>query len=202
MNPWTRFGLSGVVMLALGGMLLFSPHSKAGDEVKRMKDVQAIADAVKDGKMDMAKDLAKKLAKKEKDDGVENVMALMKARDAKTKSFGFGKTPGEFGPDGIELQLKLLGRDLISGAKMKKEKEALEEMAYRIHGIAQFAEYLPPEKDKGKANKKNWAKYVQDMQEAAVDLEKAVKSESPAELKKAASKVEANCNQCHSIFKG
>ena len=33
--------------------------------------------------------------------------------------------------------------------KMKKEKEALEEMAYRIHGIAQFAEYLPPEKDKG-----------------------------------------------------
>jgi soluble cytochrome b562 len=124
----------------------------------------------------------------------------MKPRESKEKGFGVGKA-GEVNPDGIELKLIDLGRDLISANKMKKEKDALDEMAYRIKAIAHVAEFLPPAKNKGMATKAKWAEYVKGMQESAVEFEKAVQTDSPSELKKAASKVNANCNNCHTIFK-
>jgi len=188
--------------LLVAGLLLLSGRGNAGDDAaKYRKDVQAIADALKQGKMDAATDLAKKLAVKEKDDGVGNVMALMKPRGGKDNGFGVGKNPGDINPDGIELKLNALGRDLISPAKMKKESEALEEMALRMHAIAQFADALPPAKDKGKLTKKKWLEFSKGMLDSVVDLEKAIQTGSPNELKKAVTKVNANCNQCHSIFK-
>jgi len=188
--------------LLVAGLLLLSGRGNAGDDAaKYRKDVQAIADALKQGKMDAATDLAKKLAVKEKDDGVGNVMALMKPRGGKDNGFGVGKNPGDINPDGIELKLNALGRDLISPAKMKKESEALEEMALRMHAIAQFADALPPAKDKGKLTKKKWLEFSKGMLDSVVDLEKSIQTGSPNELKKAVTKVNANCNQCHSIFK-
>src|SRR4051794_10737767 len=99
MTTWTRFARLG---LLVAGLLLLSGRGNAGDDAaKYRKDVQAIADALKQGKMDAANDLAKKLAVKEKDDGVGNVMALMKPRGGKDNGFGVGKNPGDINPDGI-----------------------------------------------------------------------------------------------------
>src|SRR5215213_6937850 len=108
MRTATRCGGLGLVVL---GLLLAGGRGHAGDDAaKYRKDVQAIADALKQGKTDAATDLAKKLAVKEKEDGVGNVMALMKPRGGKDNGFGVGKSPGDVTPDGIELKLNALGR--------------------------------------------------------------------------------------------
>lgn len=199
MTSWKRFGLTGLVAATLGGVLFCGGRSDAGDEAKRMKEVQAIADALKQGKTDVATDLAKKLAKNEADDGVYYVMYLMKPRDK--KGFGVGKAPGDVIPDGIELKIQAMGRDVMSGVKLKKEADALQEMSYRIKAIALFAEHLPPERDKGKLTKKAWLEMSKELKEMSGELEKALQSGSTQEVKKAAAKVNANCNQCHSLFK-
>lgn len=197
MRNWMRLGLSGLLLAALGSLLVTGTGNAGSDDEKRKKAVQEIADALEQGKMDMVKTLSKKLADKEED--VYYVMYLMKPRDK--KGFGVGKSAGDVIPDGIELKIQALGRDVISVVKLKKESDALLEMCHRIDAIAHFAEHLPPAKDKGKATKKNWQDFIGDMHKATAELEKAIKGGAPAEVKKAASKVNTNCNNCHSIFK-
>jgi hypothetical protein len=197
MRTWTRFGMLVVVALGLG-CLLAGGRSNAGEADKLKKQVQEIADALKNGKKDMVTDLSKKLAKQE-DKDVFAVMKLMQPRDK--AGFGVGPTAGDISPDGIELKLTALGRDLVSDMKLKKESKALEEMAYRIGGIAHFAEQCPPAKNKGKATKQKWSEFATGMKESVAEFAKAVQTGSPTEVKKMAGKVNANCNNCHSIFK-
>jgi hypothetical protein len=189
-----RYLLTGIATLALGAFLVVIGTSLAGED-KLGKQIDAIADAV--GKGDAkVKDMASKVAK-DQDGEVYDIMMLMKPRKMGKKSgLGVGTPEDGIVPDGIELKIRDMSRDVISGAKLKKEGEAISQMAHRVAAIAEITKQLSPKKDK-----KLWDEFTESMRESADELAKAVKDNSPAEVKTAASKLNASCNNCHSKFR-
>ncbi len=193
-----KLSFVAALVLGIGSVALFTKTSNAGSEEAALrKKVQAIADAVKKGDMKTAKSLASKLAKAEEE--VYYVMLTMKPR--KKKGFGVGEKAGDVIPDGIELKIRAMARDLMSSAKLKKETDALEEMAYRVVAIGLISDELPPTRDRGKKTKAAWLAHNKTMKEASMELIKAAKSGAPATVKKVAAKINSSCNNCHSIFR-
>ncbi len=193
MTKLTRLSIACLTLLALAGLLLLGNRGEAGSSAAKLqKQVQVIADAIEKGDNKKADELAKKLAEQEEE--VYYVMLLFKPRNR--KGFGVGDKANEIIPDGIELKIRALSRDLISAAKLAKEKEALIEMAYRTHAITKFAGHLAPKK--GKAD---WLRFCEESEKACTEFIAAVKSGSTAEVKKTASKINTNCNNCHSKFR-
>lgn len=188
-----RFMFAGTACLALGGLLLVMGTSIAGGEAKLMSEVDKIATALEKGDMAGAKKMAKKIADSEEE--VYGVMLLFKPRNK--KGYGVGETENAIIPDGIELKIRAMSRDTISAQKLKTEASALEKMAYRTASIALISHPLPTNKRKAK----QWEEFVDSMQSSSMDLVKAIKSNSPAEVKKASSSLNASCNNCHSEFR-
>ena len=74
-----------------------------------------------------------------------------------------------------------ISRDVPTAGQMKKEAEALEEMAYHIAAMAEVAKFYGPKKDKGPASKKNWNMWTNDMSEGALALAKAAAAKGAQE---------------------
>jgi hypothetical protein len=93
--------------------------------------------------------------------------------------------------------------DLTEMAQGKKDLDVarVQEIAQGSHLVAQLAEVMPP--DGIGAKKKEWDKYVADMQKTSKELaeEAAKKGAKPADLKKKVEALEANCTACHKVFK-
>ncbi len=190
MNKLTRLSITCLTGLALVGLLLLGNRGEAGSAAKLKAQVQEIADTIKKGDNKKADELAKKLAEQEEE--VFYVMLLFKPRNRK----GFGVGGNAITPDGIELKIRRMSLNPLPAAQLKKEADALIEMAYRTHAITKFASHLAPKK--GKAD---WLRYCEDSEKACTEFIAAVKSGNPMEVKKTASKINTNCNNCHSKFR-
>ena len=191
-----RIWLAGLGLLALGLVFTLAGEGTGGE--KKIHDsVKKIAAAIEKGDKTAAAAEAKALAKSVED--IEDVMAVFKLRDK--HGIGVGTKPNAIVPDGIELKLLAIGRDAPGDAIVKKEAAALEKMAYVIAAVAEVAIAKPPAKDDGKKKKKDFIRWAKDMREAAPLLVAAAKSKSPAEIQKAAAKINTTCTTCHSVFK-
>jgi len=194
-----RGWLVGLGLLALGLVITLAGRSTGGEE-KYKKSVLKIAAAIEKGNSAAAQAEAKALAKSLKDfDEIEDVMSVFKLREK--NGIGVGTKPNAIIPDGIELKLLAIGRDAPGQATVNKEAEALEKMSYVIAAVAEVAIARPPDKDDGKKKKKDFIRWAKQMREAAPGLAAAAKSKSPAEIQKAAAKINNVCTSCHTTFK-
>lgn len=93
--------------------------------------------------------------------------------------------------------------DLTEMAQGKKDADPARvlEIAQGAHLVGQLAAVMPPEGVGAK--KKDWDKYVADMQKASKEAAEAAsaKGAKPADLKKKLEAMEANCTACHKVFK-
>ena len=194
MSTRTRIWLGGIGLLTLGLLLHVAGDGTAQEDFKG--PILKIAGLIEKGDTTGAKAMAKTLAKKVED--MDDVMGVFKPRTK--KGVGVGAKPGAIQPDGIELQLNKISRDAPSQNAANKDAAGFEKMSYVIAAVAEVAMAKLP-KDDGKKKAKDWLKWSKEMREAAPDLATAAKSKSPAEIQKAAMKINNACNSCHSVFK-
>jgi hypothetical protein len=186
--------LLGAVLLALASGVYLSSRALAQG---KNNDVLKIAALIKKGDKEGAKAAAESLAKKVEE--MEELMEVFKPR--KKGGIGVGDKPGAITPDGIEQKLLALGRDAPSPTALGKEAAALEEMAYAIAAVAEVTKAKAPKQNMGKKTVKDWNTWSDDMREAAVKLAEASKAKGAQDVKTAASKLNASCTNCHSVFR-
>lgn len=100
------------------------------------------------------------------------------------------------------------GRGWQSGLSKQSDKVTDVKLALEIAQgsllIGQLTEHLPPEAVKSAQNKKDWAKFVQDMQKLSKEAaDEAIKGEKAdlAALAKKLTALDANCSACHKEFR-
>ena len=148
--------------------------------------IKAIVDLIKAGKNTEAKATAKAYAAKTKDD-LEELMAGFKS----------SKKGGLVEP-GIEQTFVKFGRDVQSAANLSKAE--LQDMGAITAAIALVTEAIPAPKST-KGTPADWSKWAKELADNGQALQNAIKSKSPADVKTAASKINATCNSCHTAFK-
>lgn len=200
MKIWMRFTCAGIAVAAICGAFLVVQRGTAGDDPKvLMKKVDAIAQAIQKKKSDKATKLAAQLAENQEE--VYYVMLLFKPRNR--KGYGVGKAPGAIKPDGIEVFLREVSKGNVPANELKKHKEAMLKMAYRVSAVAEFAEHPPllPRRTSGKKSKKAWLGFTKDMKTSTTAFTKAIQKGNMAAALKAGTKINASCNNCHSVFR-
>lgn len=193
-----RLGTLGAVMLGLSGLIVATSWGQAGADDPVGKSVRKIAAALKDGDKDAAAKEAAALVKKL--ENLEEAMHSFKPR--KKGGLGVGPKGSGANPDGIELMINKISRDVPTAAQMNREAEWLEQMAYDTAAMAEIAKLYGPKKDKGQASKKNWNTWTNEMQEGALALAKAAAQKGGQQVKTAATKANNSCNSCHMAFRG
>jgi len=158
-----------------------------------------IGDSFKSGDKAGAKKAAGELAKKFEE--VADLMHLFRARSV--GGVGWGAKPSSVPKDkedGLEKKLNMLAKG--AGANFAKDAGAAEEAGYALAGLAELTLAKAPAKDAGGGKtKKAWIEWSEQMREASLELAKAAASKNGANASKAAAKVNAACNNCHSKFK-
>jgi hypothetical protein len=192
-NQTCVWSAAGIAILAVGGLVFLSGQGNAAQDPGLKDGVLKIAAAVKKGDTSGADKQAAALAKKVEDLG--DLMELFKPRDK--GGIGVGPKAGVAVPDGIEKKLIAMERDAPSGSTLKKEADALEEMGYVIAAMAKTTKAKPVAKVKAK----EWNGWCDDLAAAGVKLSAAAKSQTAAELKAVARKINASCNACHSTYR-
>lgn len=194
-----KFRVMFVVMtlVAVLGLIFLSDPTYAAGEADIQPIVKKIAEAFKSGDKEGAKKLAVNAAKKIEE--IHDVMHLFKTR--KQKGLGIGEKAGANpAKDGIEVALRDLARDVP--ASVAKQADALETTGYWIAALAELSIAKgSPVPEKGKKTKKAWTGWSEDMREAGIAFAKASASKGGQEIKSAAAKLNATCNNCHSVFK-
>jgi ribosomal protein S20 len=193
-----RLFMGGFLAISFAWMTSTNPIN-ADDKGNLRASVQKIADALaKDdaaGATRLAADVAKSIE-------LEEAMNLMKRHDTakdKSKVFGMGEPAGSIKPDGIEA--KILGLGKINKSQFEKESSALATMADRVAAIALIAKAKAPEKDEGAKKKKDWLEWVGAMESSALELASAARAKNLADLKKASTKLNSACANCHGVFR-
>jgi cytochrome c556 len=185
----------GLIVLTLAAFVAGQNENTlqaAMQEVKG-KEVLKLAAAIKAGNAAAVKAQAAALAKED----LEDVMNVLIPRSK--GGVGVGRTPGKIIPDGIELKLQAMGRDVPGAAALAREAEALEEMSFILAAVAEVA--LAKGKPKDKGDKKDWETFGGEMKEASAALRKAVQGKGGAEVKTVSTRINNNCAACHSTFK-
>jgi cytochrome c556 len=193
---WTRLGLT----LAIGGLLLTSSGTAADEDLKKAgQEIVQLAEAIK--KKDQAQ--IKKLTESLKKHDLDVIMGTCGLRNL--GGIGVGDKPGVIKPDGIEKKVEALGKKALLPSQLKDEAPAIAKMAYEIAAINELAIVHPsaPEKDEGQAKKKTWVDSAKDLQAAALELASAAEAKKldPQSIQKAASRVDANCQKCHTDWR-
>jgi hypothetical protein len=191
-----KLSVLSVVAVGLWAVSLTANTSRAALDAETNDMVNAIADLLEKGDVAGAKKAAAELAKNR---DYETVMHGFKPR--LKKGIGVGNKPGAVTPDGIELKINALARDLITAGALNKEREAILRAAYVTQAIAEFAAAKPWEKPQGKKTKAAWIEWSDKMLDQAAAFTAAAKSGSPADLKKAAANIKYSCDGCHLVFK-
>jgi len=198
-NP-SRLWLTGLGLATLGaGLYLVVQTTLAGGDEKFKTAILKVTDAVKKGDKDGAAKLAQSTAKEM--EYLEDIMHFLKQR-AKG-GLGVGDKTGDVFPDGIEAKLLAMSRDAPSAVKLAKEAKALEEMGYRLAAIGEITLAAAPKSDAGAKKKADWIRWSNDMRTESLALAKALQASppAPADVKAAAEKINASCNNCHAIFR-
>lgn len=187
----SKFGILAVAVVAAAGLMLSIGTHAYGEP--SAADIKKIAEMIKKGDMAGAKKAAAAYAKKNND--VDDLMTAFKP--AKKKGLGVADSDGQ----GIEQMLTKIGRDAPTAATAGKMAKGFEDMGYDIAAIGLITEALAPEKDSGKKTRKAWVEWAGGMTEAGIKLAEAGKAKGTADIKTQASKVNNNCNSCHSAFR-
>ena len=186
-----RLWVACATLVAVLGFVAFTGTSDAGDAKAIRGAVAKIGEQIQKGDDAGAKKAAAATAKSAAEVG--DVMHMFRPRSKGGMGFGekAGSNPAK---DGIEVALRDIARD---GANFAKQGDGIATTGYWIAALADVTGAMAPAKDQGKKTKKAWNQYSDDMRVAGLEFAKA-KGDG---VKKAAAKVNASCNNCHSIFK-
>jgi len=197
----SRLSLTLASMAVAVGLIYLVSGGSAGEPTDIKASVVKIGESFKKDQAAGTTDAQAYAKKLDKNEAVADVMNLFQARKAGGKGgLGVGKM-GTVTPDGISVKLISLGRDVPSAATLTKEGDALEEMGYNIAAIAEITAAFPPTKDVGKQTKADWLKLTAEVRDSGIKLAEAAKSKVPNDVKTAASKINAACNSCHTLFR-
>jgi hypothetical protein len=195
MTTHTRWLVLGMVALTAGLGLWVSMSGAAADDDAKATVSKIAAALEKDDKADAQKQAAALASKAE----IEDVMHVFSLR--RSKGLGVGSKPGTIMPDGIEAKIMDMAKKPMDAKKLAEEADALVQMGYVAAAVGQVAHAKPPEKDEGKKKKSDWLKWSKAMNEAALEFATTVKGKKPADVHKAALKLNASCTNCHTVFK-
>lgn len=204
MTRTMRFGTTALALAAVAGLLyLAGPGTAGGKEENAQKaNVLKLAKMIGAGNADAAAKVAAAVGKQAKDDDarlemVADVMHLLKKRSK--GGLGFGEKKPSRGADGLEDKINEVRRDAPAG--VAKDADAYQQMGYRLAAVADLTKALAPAKDSAGKKRADWLKWSDEMHASSMKLVEAAKSKSGAEVKAAATKLNAACNACHSVFR-
>ncbi len=191
MTTKIRLWFACATLVAVLGYVSFAGTSNAGDAKDIKGSIAKIAELIQKGDDAGAKKSAAALAK-----GTEEIGDIMHMFRPRSKGgMGFGKTAGTNpAKDGLEAALRDIQRE---GANFAKQGDAIVISGQWIAALADATAAKGPTKDQGKKTKKAWEQYSNEMRAAGLEFAKA----KGVDAKAAAAKVNASCNNCHSIFK-
>jgi hypothetical protein len=173
-------------LLVAGMLVIFGPMSRsAADEDEDVKAAKAavtrLAKDIADGKK-VSDETVKQIVKKH--DDLEAVMSVYKAEKK--------------GDPTLERILEKLAKKKTFAAK---DKATLKKVAELSRALALLTPHYT-EKTKGSpTKKKEWDKYVKDMDEGAVELLKALKGGKDKEIATTSTKLSGSCTDCHGAFR-
>jgi cytochrome c556 len=193
----THMWVAGLAVIALGAFLAAQGSSRAGENKELLSAMNKLVDSLKKGDKAGAQKQAEAIAKQIEE--VHEVMDLYRPRNK--GGWGVGDKPKAITPDGIEQMLLKIGRDAPTANTLKKDGDALEQMAYRAAAIAEVAIIKAPKQNMGKKLVKDWVEWSKDQRDASLALAAATKARSGADIKAAAAKTNNACNTCHSTFR-
>ncbi len=187
-----RMWVACATLAAVLGFVSFAGTSNAGGAKDLKGTVAKIGEMIQKGDNAGAAKSAAAIAKATEEVG--DVMHLFRPRNKGGLGFGtkaIGNNPIK---DGIEVALRDIARE---GANFAKQGDAIVTTGYWVAALADVTAAKAPTKDVGKKTKKAWAQFSKEMRDAGLEFAKA----NGASAKAAAAKVNASCNNCHSIFK-
>jgi cytochrome c556 len=127
---------------------------------------------------------------------------LMQAFKPRSKGgLGIGPTADAIKPDGLEQKFIDLGKSRkgLTPADLSKQGDALAKAADATKAISDIT-VLYADKE-GKKDPAKWKQYAADMKKAAEELAGAARKKDGDGIKKAVGKINASCNDCHSVFR-
>jgi len=132
---------------------------------------------------------------------LEDIMLAYKPVDKKGIGFTTLKPGDKAKPgDGIEAKIISLSKRVDAKA-LPAQKADMLKMAYVNLALGEIMAHYPPAKIKAGKGPKDWKRFTDDMKEATNEFIKAVNAGKGPDVKKAAVKIEATCNDCHSAFR-
>lgn len=196
MTTQVRLLIAGVTLAGLLGLVYVSGPVHAAQDGDVPATIKKIGAMIQKGDDAGAKKAAAAAGKK-----IEELGDLMHMFRPRNKGgLGVGEKAGANpAKDGIEVMLRDLARDVPGG--VAKQADALEITGYWIAALGEVSHAKAPTKDAGKKTKKAWQGWSDDMRAAGIAFAKAAKGKGAQEIKTAAAKVNASCNNCHSVFK-
>jgi hypothetical protein len=201
MTAKIRLWFAGMTLVAAMGIVSLTSASFAlGDKDSRPAVIK-IGESFKKGDAAGAKTAAAKVAKDFEE--VADLMHLFRARSAGGLGWGM-KASGvpKDKADALEKKLNELEKAKGGPADFAKNAAATEEAAYALAAMAELTHAKTPAKDAaGGKTKKAWMEWSEQMRDASLELAKAAAGKDGAAASKAAAKVNAACNSCHSKFK-
>jgi len=179
-----------LAFIAATGFVGLARAAEDEDIKKARAVILEMAKDIEGGKKEAAAAAAAKLKKADMD--LDAIMTAYKP--TKSKGIGFGKLGG------IETKFNDLSKRVDAKALKDDEKELIR-MGYINLAMHEITKQYAPTKDSGAKTAKAWLKFNEEMKEGTDEFIKAVKGGKPAEVKKAATRVAAACNECHSLFR-
>jgi hypothetical protein len=179
-----------VLALAIGTLAADLRGAEDKDVKKARKLILELAKESLAGK-DISREVA--AARKEVDD-LEAWMHVYKPR-GRSGSIGTDWT------EGIEVQIIRLGKKPLAPTALAKHSDQLMQFAHINLVMAEVARSYASAARKPRNAKQLWDRHVQAQKRAAEELIRAVKAKNPTGLQKAATRLNAACNDCHSDFR-
>jgi hypothetical protein len=192
--------VGGVASALVVWSLALVATGKAADDDKEVRDgINKLADAEAAKDTGAARTQAEAIAKKIGDE-LGPVMDLMKPRG--DGGLGVGNAPGKVMPDGIEKKLLDMGKKPLTAAQLNGQSDALARLGVQVAAIAEVAKLkCPVKKKEGQKDPRDWAKWTEDMNKAALELADAAKAKDVAKLKTLTLRLNSTCSECHSVFR-
>ncbi len=188
----------GIVGAALA-MAACLAGSNAADKNSEREATLKLAEAIEKGDGETAQKLVAAL----KEEELQHIMKLFKPREKDGKGgIGFGPKPGNYKLDGIELQLRELGKKPLSKQQIDGQAEDIAKAAYIVAAVASVAQHkCPVVKKEDDKDPKEWKQWSENLRTAALELAKAARAREADKVKTVASKINSTCSACHVPFR-
>lgn len=199
MKTNVRMWTIGLVSAAVLGLIAFTGPTHGQGKKGKPVDVvvKEIGEEFRKGNQDAAKKTAVDAVK-----NIDELAKLMKMFKLRSKE-GLGAGPialANPGKDGIEMMIRDLAREVPGG--IAKQSASLETMGYWIAAMGEMSHAAHGKVDfAGKRNKKAWLDMSEEMRVLGLAFAKAAAGKGGKDIKDAAGRVNANCNNCHSLFR-